>query len=186
MKYWGYKAKVEFPKSIKLPDNMLTQLEQECTGRWERRVNTAHKWGYNGKLWDKSITVSKEQQRQAIAAEAVMHVLLGVEWKPEPVPDRSGDIPNTGIEVRHTLSHNNRLILHPEDRDNHAYFLITGTLETGFVVQGWIEGVDGKLPKFWRDPTGKGRWCFMIPKEDLHHTWDEELNSIERLINEES
>jgi hypothetical protein len=69
-------------------------------------------------------------------------------------------------DVRTTSSHNNRLILHPNDPDERIFWLLTGCNGT-YKIQGWIKGIDGKKAKYWIDPK-TNRPAFFIPSTDLN------------------
>jgi hypothetical protein len=70
-------------------------------------------------------------------------------------------------QVRTTSRKAGRLIVHPRDRDDHRFVLITGVNGT-YTVRGWIEGREAKSPQYWSDPTGKGRHAFFVPQEALN------------------
>lgn len=75
--------------------------------------------------------------------------------------------PDVGVvDVRTTASHNNRLMVHPDDKDDRQYWLVTG-LNGKYRIRGWIWGRDGKQEKWWDDPTKKDRWAFFIPIAEL-------------------
>ena len=71
-----------------------------------------------------------------------------------------------GLEVRSTKYKTGRLIIHPEDKDESKYILVTG-INGVYSIHGWMFGKDGKNPKYWDDPS-KGRAAYFIPQEDLH------------------
>ena len=70
------------------------------------------------------------------------------------------------LEVRTTPIAKGRLILHPADKDNAAYVLVTG-LNGTYQIRGWVYGWDGKQEKYWDDPSEKNRPAFFVPQEDL-------------------
>jgi hypothetical protein len=70
------------------------------------------------------------------------------------------------LQVRTRSKHNYDLILHPADLDNAAYILVTG-INGRYRVHGWIYGREGKLPEFWKDPTGTGRPAYFVPRSLL-------------------
>lgn len=57
------------------------------------------------------------------------------------------------------------LILHPEDKDESEYWLLTG-LHGEYIIHGYLLGKDGKQDKYWVD-KGNGRPAFFIPQSDL-------------------
>jgi len=73
-------------------------------------------------------------------------------------------LPDVGDQdVRVSASHNNRLILHPDDHDGRRYWLVTGQYGS-YRIKGWILGRDGKRDEFWSDPSGSGRPAFFVPQ----------------------
>lgn len=69
------------------------------------------------------------------------------------------------LQVRTAGSHTDRLILHPEDRDDRAFIHVTG-LAPDFQIHGWMMGAEAKRPEWWSDPTGK-RPAFFVPTASL-------------------
>jgi hypothetical protein len=69
------------------------------------------------------------------------------------------------LQVRTGWRDDSRLILHPSDRDDRAFILVTG-LAPIFVLRGWIWARDGKKAEYWRDPAG-GRPAFFVPQRAL-------------------
>lgn len=57
------------------------------------------------------------------------------------------------------------LLLHPDDQDNHIFWLVVG-LNGEYEIRGWIEARIGKDKKYWRDPVG-GRGCYFVPQAVL-------------------
>lgn len=77
---------------------------------------------------------------------------------------RGRDVGN--YEVRSTAHQNGRLILHPDDDDDAFFFLVVGAYGQ-YTVAGKILGRQGKVERYWSDPTGKGRPAFFVPQSDL-------------------
>jgi len=71
----------------------------------------------------------------------------------------------TSVEVRSTHRLDGCLLLHPPDRDDAPYVLVTGTGLTRNII-GWITGRHGKQQKWWRTDTG--RPAFFVPQSALH------------------
>jgi hypothetical protein len=69
-------------------------------------------------------------------------------------------------QVRMTIRHDGRLIIHDYDNDDKPYILVTGP-GPKFVVRGWIYGREGKQKEYWCDPTGKGRFAYFVPQSAL-------------------
>jgi hypothetical protein len=69
-------------------------------------------------------------------------------------------------EVRQTPLDHGSLIVHPTDKDEKRYYLVTGILGN-YVIRGYMFARDAKQPKYWNDPTGKGRPAYFVPQSDL-------------------
>lgn len=69
-------------------------------------------------------------------------------------------------EVRQTHHAHGSLIVHPDDKDEKRYYLVTGILGR-YVIRGYMFARDAKQEKYWRDPQGKNRWAFFVPQSDL-------------------
>ena len=74
---------------------------------------------------------------------------LGVYWQGATV-FRGCDLP--GVEVRTRSRHHYELIVHPKDRDDAKFLLLTGAAGR-YVVRGWILGKDAKREEWWNDPA---------------------------------
>lgn len=83
-------------------------------------------------------------------------------------------------QVRTRSEYWHELILHKRDKDDRPYVLLTG-LNGEYDIRGWMFARDGKKDKYWKDPTGKGRWAYFIPQEDLNKDFDELMDLIGRL-----
>lgn len=74
--------------------------------------------------------------------------------------------PDVGdFEVRASQRADARLIIHPDDFDDRAYWLVTGKNGT-YTIHGYMMGRDAKHPKYWTDP-GTNRAAFFVPQSDL-------------------
>ena len=74
--------------------------------------------------------------------------------------------PDVGdVDVRMTMHENGRLIIHPDDPDDRAFYLVTGAYGD-YVVRGWIRGGDAKRDEWWTDPSG-GRPAYFVPQDAL-------------------
>ena len=78
----------------------------------------------------------------------------------------------TDIQVRWTNRHYN-LIVRPADDDTQKYVFVTGDLDLGYYVHGWLYGMDAKVPMFYKNPQGRGDAWF-VPKTFLN-----DINTIE-------
>lgn len=88
---------------------------------------------------------------------------LGIHWAGKGI-FRGFDVGE--LEVRTASRDTYRLILHPDDHDDHCYYLVTG-LNGTYRIRGWILGREGKRNEFWQDP-GTGRPAFFIPQSALN------------------
>jgi len=70
-------------------------------------------------------------------------------------------------QVRATVEHNNRLILHPYDDDDDVFYFVTGH-GSQYRIQGWIKASEGKHQEYWQDPTRQGRHAFFVPTSKLN------------------
>jgi len=88
------------------------------------------------------------------------------------------------LQVRTTPLPTNRLTLHPDDKDNHPYILVTGLMPT-YTLSGWLYGREGKKAEYWQDPSGKNRPAFYVPNTALHPIYELE-EVIRKITTEES
>ena len=81
----------------------------------------------------------------------------------------NSDIGND-VEVRATDKMSNCLMLHDEDKNHRPYVMAVVNKDLPNVhLRGWMWARDGKdREKYWRDPTGKGRFAYFIPQSDLY------------------
>jgi len=122
------------------------------------RAGSPHRWGYGGEdNWSAHI--------EAAAAEMATAKALGRYWADFTAPDHDGDI-GAGVQVRQTARRDGRLIIHPEDEDDHRFYLVCGEAPA-FEIVGWILGRDAKRPEWWTDP-GTGRPAFFVARHALH------------------
>ena len=95
--------------------------------------------------------------------EFALAKFLGVNW---PGKNRIGAADVGDVDVRTSAHEHGALLLHPPDPDDRPFWLLTG-LNGNYVVHGWIHARDGKLPEYWRDPTGN-RPAFFVPQSKLN------------------
>jgi hypothetical protein len=140
----------------------LTQEEQDLArlaGRetFERRKDAKERWNRGN---DDTV----EKRIDAYGAEIAASRLTGYKWTYSRRPDPEGDI-GPGKQVRHTTHQNGRLIAHPEDKDEHQFFLVTGTFPN-YCLVGYIMGKDAKKDENWKELV-KGRPCFAVDQYKL-------------------
>lgn len=76
--------------------------------------------------------------------------------------------PDVGeVDVRTTWRTNGCLLLHECDPDDRIFWLVCG-INGSYDVKGWIPGREGKMSKFWGDPTNEGRAAFFVPQTALY------------------
>jgi hypothetical protein len=109
---------------------------------------------------------AKQEDRWRFTIEGALGELavakhLGIFWS----GGRQGDEDLPGFEVRTRSRPDYDLIVHPEDRDESRFVLVTGALGHYHLV-GWILGKDAKFDGWWKDPAG-GRPAFFVPQYAL-------------------
>lgn len=115
-----------------------------------------HRWEWDGDgVWNVDI--------HAAASELLVAKLLGRYWNDAAAPDADGDV-GARVQVRWTSRRNGCLLLHKEDSDDHAFFLVVGVLPE-LTVAGWIMARDGKNDRYWKEDTG--RPAYFVPREAL-------------------
>lgn len=121
----------------------------------KRKYEDAH--GGDGNLKDWQVDCEGALGEMALAKH------LGFYW--------SGNIgnvkaPDVGpYEVRTAGEHWHHLLLHPTDKDDRPYVLVTGK-DGRYRLQGWILGRDGKQQRWWKEKVN-GRPCFFVPQSAL-------------------
>lgn len=101
---------------------------------------------------------------QGACAEVAVARYLDVFWDGSVGAIDPGDVGR--VEVRSTIPDTNRLVLHPTDRDDAAFVLVTGCTPR-LTLRGWTIGRDGKQEHYWQDPTGHNRHAFFVPRSIL-------------------
>lgn len=102
---------------------------------------------------------------EAAAAEMAAAKATGRYWPIIAEPDDWGDL-GYGLHVRHTERPGGRLILHPDDPDDHFFILVTGSLPS-FVVVGYLLAGAGKVEGNWEDPSDADRPAFFVAQREL-------------------
>lgn len=113
-----------------------------------------HSWR-GGDVWEIDI--------QGAAAEMAVAKAVGRYWTDTADPDYEGDV-GQNVQVRWTARPDGSLLLHPDDKPEHAFVLVTGQIPQ-FEIRGWLWGAHGKDPRFWREDTG--RPAFFVPQAAL-------------------
>lgn len=125
----------------------MRQASNTCRGR-------ADAYGYSGIGYDIHI--------QGAIAEFVVAKAMRLFWTGLSAIGAS-DV--AGLQVRSSINHNYRLIVHPADPDTAPFVFITGSgLE--YVIRGWLYGADAKQEQYWEE-TVKGRPAYFVPQSEL-------------------
>ena len=95
--------------------------------------------------------------------EMVVSQYLNLYWDGNIGSLRANDVGH--MEVRTRSKHHYDLIIHPDDKDEAKYILVTG-INGSYQIHGWIYGKEGKQQKYWSDPA-KGRPAYFVPKTEL-------------------
>lgn len=113
-------------------------------------------------MYGKDVSTVWGEQIEGALSEYALAKHLNVHWEGVGV---AGGNDLADEEVRVTKYQNGNLLLHPADKNDKRYWLLTG--ENGkYTIHGYIYGRDGKQQKYWRDPVG-GRACFFVPQSAL-------------------
>jgi hypothetical protein len=127
----------------------------------ERRLRAlarhrAHRWEWNGEgVWAIDIL--------AAGAEEAVAKLLGRYWTDTADPDSAGDVGDR-TQVRWTPRNDGCLILHPEDPDDHYFFLVIGVMPV-YTIAGYIRAGAGKQDAYWR--ADLPRPAYFVPQTAL-------------------
>lgn len=78
--------------------------------------------------------------------------------------DYDGDV-GQGFQVRSSNRPDARLIVHPEDNDDHYFVLVINEFPT-YKVIGYTQARRVKRQEFWVDP-GTGRPAYFVPQSAL-------------------
>ncbi len=94
--------------------------------------------------------------------ELVIAKWLGAHWSGKGTL-RAPDVGRVDVRTRSKQWHD--LILHPEDPDDRAFWLVCGG-NGKYSIKGWILARDGKKALYWKDPAGD-RPAYFVPQESL-------------------
>lgn len=117
------------------------------------------RWGIsNDDRWDRDV--------EGACAEQAVAKYFGIYWVGGNKTEDVGP-----YQVRATHRADGRLTLHPPDRDDKVFILVTGYAPK-FRLVGWIMARDGKQAKWWTDPTGKNHPAWFVPQSALRPIWE--------------
>lgn len=114
------------------------------------------KYGASSNAWTDDI--------EGAAAEMAVAKYLGVYWGGSMETFKAADI-SEKIQVRQTKYESGRLIVRSEDRDDHVYVLVTGTIPN-LTIHGWIEGSEAKQDIYLDSPNDRPP-AYFIPQSQL-------------------
>lgn len=131
----------------------LSGVLREASAR-RRRAANCHGASVEADPWHMHINGS--------LAELAVAKYLNCYWRGLGIYGTHGDL--AGVEVRWRGQATYDLVLYPRDEDRVPYVLVTGDAPT-LTLRGWILGVHGKRPEYWRAPGG--RWAYFVPQSAL-------------------
>jgi hypothetical protein len=110
------------------------------------------------------VTNTWQKNAESCMAEMAVARHLGIYWDGNIGDRKAADV--GPYQVRHTEYATGCLLLHPPDKNDDIFILVTGENGTYNLV-GWVYARDGKNPKHWKDPV-KGRPAFFVPQDALN------------------
>lgn len=134
-------------------------IQRRIEGIFSKTRSDKH--GLKGLGWD--IDVEGVAAEMAAAKALYLAYTFVLEISDDPAA-LEGDIA-PGIEVRATTHRNGCLIIHPEDKDDSKFILVTGQIPN-FKVVGWLQGKEAKQDQWWRTDTG--RPAYFVPQTALY------------------
>lgn len=145
------------PIQINLTDDEIQMAAQQATLRILqcKRDGAKHRYGAKDtETWQMGI--------EGALGELVIAKHFGIFWgKGSYGTDDVGP-----YEVRQTPLSHGKLIVHPDDKDDKRYYLITGLLGN-YYIRGYMYARDAKKDKYWSDPQGTNRPAYFVPQSDL-------------------
>lgn len=145
---------------VTLKNSEAAMATDSGQARYDRRREAGSKQRYGRNADDHTV----ELEIEAIGAEMAVARVLNRTWEDQDTPDYDGDV-GERVQVRHTRHTNGQLLLHPDDKDNHAFFLVTGTFPNYNVV-GWLMGKQAKSVGEIKE-LQPGRPCVCVQQKDL-------------------
>ena len=99
-------------------------------------------------------------------AELVVAKMTGRYWDGSVNKFKNGGDIGDLIQVRHTLKHENRLIVRDADHNDKPFVFVTGR-DGLYRVHGWILGRDAKRAE-WREAPINRQPAFFVKQQDLN------------------
>lgn len=121
------------------------------------RNGNPDKHGYEGSGWELHI--------EGAAAELALAKVLGRYWNGAINTFKDGGDVGPTLQVRLRTKHYYDLLIRPDDPDEKAFVLVTGTCPE-FRVHGWMWGADAKRQE-WLQTHGNRPAAYFVPKDAL-------------------
>ena len=112
--------------------------------------------GFDGTGWSEHI--------EGACGELAVSKHLGRYWDGSIDTFKNADL-GEKIQVRTSHNHSYKLLVRPNDDDNHAYVLVTGRCPN-YRIWGYIIGRDAKIDEYIDAPLGRPP-AYFVPKEKL-------------------
>lgn len=117
----------------------------------------ANKYGYQGNPWDDDIISAN--------SECATGYGLKRRWLEGINTYKAPDVEDN-IQVRWTAKESNRLIVRPQDHDDHRYVLVTGQIPY-FKLWGYMYGSEVKGHDEWRYAANNRPPAWFVDKDNL-------------------
>jgi hypothetical protein len=107
---------------------------------------------------------------EGACAEMAVAKYLGRYWQPLAERGYLSLVPadiGRSIQVRSTDRPGGCLIIHPDDEDEHLFYLVIRLGAPRYTIAGWLRGRAGKRPEFWREDRGVRHPAFFVPQSAL-------------------
>ncbi|MEI6282060.1 MAG: hypothetical protein WCP82_05000 [Alphaproteobacteria bacterium] len=134
-----------------------------CARQWQNvDAGRQDRYGFEGDPWASHIESSR--------AECAVAKALNVFWSGSVGNLKAADVGK--VQVRHRIHDLEQpigrisLTLHPRDNDGDLFVLVCGR-RGKYKIMGFLRAEQGKKPKYWCDPTGRGRPAFFVPADLL-------------------
>lgn len=126
-------------------------------------------WGkgannYGNRYETEEESIAKHQK--GAAAEMAVAKLLNRYWHASVNTYHSGADVGQRIQVRWRSREHYELIIRDSDQDDHYFFLVTGEMDDGYDVRGYIKGAQGKRPE-WEKRHGGYAAAYFVPHSAL-------------------
>ena len=103
---------------------------------------------------------------EGAAGEMAAAKALNIYWSATVNTFKKGGDLGDRIQVRTRSKHDYELLVHPSDRDDDVFVLVTGK-SPHFLVHGWISGRDAKQTAYLKTHGGRDP-AYFVPHRALH------------------